>query len=143
VKKKAVINLYPARKLFEKTFERKKPMGNKVEIIGMRFNKQSELNLYKADGSLKGSFKWPILKGKMEDKSIKMVLDGLCEGELKGTIVIVYRQNDDGFMEYCLEKEGKAKGQFGLSPEEAAAEAQTGDDDDKVAGKIEKAAAEN
>lgn len=106
-------------------------MGNQVEIFGMRFNKQSEFKLYQAEGVLKGSFKFPILKGKMEDKSIKPVLAGICEGELKGTTVLVYKKNDDGFFEYCTEMEGKAKGEFGLSAEEAAEAAQEDDDPEK------------
>jgi hypothetical protein len=107
-------------------------MSAKVEFVGMRFHKQQSLNLYKKDGSLKDSFKWPIGNVKTEDKSIIPVLEALAETELKGTIVIAYRKNENGQWDYCTEREGKAKGEWGgeQSAEAKAAEASKGNNEE-------------
>lgn len=103
-----------------------------VKFEAMRFNKQSELNLYKKGGSLRGAFKWDVGKVKAEDKSIVPILDALAETELKGTIVVAWRKNENGQWDYCAEKEGKAKGSFGggESAEEKATKAQAGEEEE-------------
>jgi len=101
-----------------------------VIFRGYRFHSNAEFALYEKEGKEKGmfEFKQPILKGECEDKSIIPLLEVIAEDQLKGTIIKAYRKNENGDWDYCTERKGKAKGEWGLqeSAESKAAHAQKG-----------------
>ena len=102
-----------------------------VKVKGFRFHESNQLELYKKEGLERGMFEFPkpvAVFEASEDKIISPICQELASVELKGTILKAYKKNDDGFWDFCLEVEGKKKGDFGLETAESkAANAQKGE----------------
>ena len=88
-----------------------------VKVKVFRFHENKQLEIYKKEGLEKGMFEFPKPLATFEaseDKIISPIVQQLALVELKGTILKAYKKNDDGFWDFALECEGKAKGEFGL-----------------------------
>ena len=95
-----------------------------VKVKGFRFHADSQLDLYRKEKKEKGMFEFPKVVATFEasdDKIILPILEELASVQLKGTFLKAYKKNDDGCWDYCAEREGKVKGNWGDQSADAKA----------------------